>query len=82
MLRICLVSVNMKKVTFSENITVHYIAFDREERKGPWMQVARDRARFHRRIKALEIILKPTLELLFFIQQFNSSCGSSSRGGG
>ena len=56
----------MKKVHFSRKTTVYLIPISKEEREsrqGPWMQMARDRHRFHRRIclfaKLIEYCLKP-----------------------
>ena len=50
-----------KKVTFNETIKVQWVEFDKEERESPWIQKARDRVRFERKIKNYEPILNEVL---------------------
>jgi len=40
-------------VTFDESTDVHVLNDEDEDRKGPWMEIARDRHRFARRIESL-----------------------------
>ena len=56
----------MKKVRFFPKTTVHWLRISKEEhesRQGLWMQMARDRQRFRRRIrsraKLIEYCLNP-----------------------
>ena len=60
-----------KKVTFKpdkELVTVHrIIAWEyayRACRRGPWEQMAQDRARFARRVEELSVIIEPCLKKL------------------
>ena len=55
-----------KRVHFAEPLTT-IVELDecddtRQARKGPWMMVAMDRARFKKRIAETEIILDPILK--------------------
>jgi len=52
--------VNMTTVRFSSKLTIHYLEYENEIR-GPWEDMARDRARFHRRIDSLLSILDKIL---------------------
>ena len=71
-------STRNKKVTFKadkELVTVHYIiAWDyayRACRKGPWEQMAQDRARFAKRIEEVGLVIEPCLKKL--LSQISSS---------
>jgi len=46
-------------VTFDDCVTVHVA--DDYDHKSPWLRIARDRMRFKRRIKQIELILAPVL---------------------
>ena len=56
----------MKKVTFSDKITIHNMVYwsfaYRNARKGKWEENARDRERFSRRIDKTSLILLPVLK--------------------
>ena len=54
-----LVVVVMKRVRFSRNVIVHEV--DNYDRTSPWEIIARDRARFNRRIVMTEKLLSPIL---------------------
>ncbi len=52
-----------KTVKFAEKVTLYYYIGEEDDRKSPWEQFARDRVRFHKRIREYyEPILKPILE--------------------
>lgn len=52
----------MKQVRFKEEISIIYVPSCDESRDGSeWMQLARDRDRFHRRIIELSMIISPVL---------------------
>lgn len=52
-----------RSVTFAEPLVtiIRYLPPDNGERSSPWEQVARDQARFARRIQQIENILTPVL---------------------
>ena len=55
-----------KKVTFSEHVQVNHMVVwkfaYRNARISPWNVAAVDRARFERRIKAVENVINPVLK--------------------
>ena len=53
--------VNMITVRFPSKLTIHYLEDENEIRRGPWEDMARDRARFHHRIDSLRSILDKIL---------------------
>ena len=54
---------DVKKVRFVAKPTIHITECDSARRDGSiWMQFARDRARFQRRIESLRPILQPVLQ--------------------
>ena len=65
------------QVHFDDNVIVHpLITWDfasRAARKGPWMQHARDHARFQRRIQSIELVLAPVLLKRRYLQDSDSS---------
>jgi len=64
----------IKKVTFNDKIEVHEIVTweyaYRKARIGPWQAMARDSARFKRRIE----LLKPTLEKVLITKRNKYNC--------
>ena len=57
----------MKRVRFSNKVTVRFLFESdlyREARCGNWMQIARDRQRFHRRIVATAKLIEWCLKSL------------------
>ena len=53
---------DVKKVRFAAKPTIHIIECDSARDGSIWMQFARDRARFQRRIEILRPILEPVLQ--------------------
>ena len=58
-------SVSKRRVHFDDNVKVYpLVTWDyasRAARKGPWMQYARDRAWFKKRIQYMQVMLAPIL---------------------
>ncbi|XP_052425647.1 protein phosphatase 1 regulatory subunit 15B [Carassius gibelio] len=69
-------AVQLKKVTFVEEVEVFYANSD-EDRHGPWEEIARDRCRFQRRVQEVEetisYCLSPTFRLDIFQRLNNTS---------
>ena len=51
----------MKQVRFNDNVQIHQLNDELENRRSVWETIAVDRFRFMRRIQQLDVVLTPIL---------------------